>query len=117
MAPSLPDPQLPANPTDALQSIQRNFDALAQVPQGPVIKAGSETLTFSAAANATADIAHGLGTAPTAVIATADRSTGAGHLWNVAVGNFDATEFTVEVSHTAGSTGTTAKVYWVAIAI
>lgn len=33
---SLPDPQLPGNPQDALQSIQRNFEALAQTLAPPV---------------------------------------------------------------------------------
>lgn len=117
LALSLPDPQLPGDPRDALQSIQRNFDALAQADQGARIRAGEETLSFSAAATATADIAHGLGKAPTIVVATADRNEGAGDLWNVTVGNFDGVEFTVEVSNIAGSTGTSAKVYWVAIAL
>lgn len=117
MALPLPDPQLPGNPQDALQSIQRNFDAIAQAPRGPIIKAGEETLSFSSAATATADIAHGLGTTPIAVVATADRSDGAGDLWNVAVGNFDSTEFTVEVSTIDASTSTSAKVYWVAVAL
>ena len=31
----LPDPQLPGNPQDALQSIQRNFEALALAQGGP----------------------------------------------------------------------------------
>ena len=31
----LPDPQLPGNPQDALQSIQRNFEALAQALTAP----------------------------------------------------------------------------------
>lgn len=114
---ALPDPQLPGNPKDALQSIQRNFEALAQADQGARIRAGAETFSFSSASTATTDIAHGLGKTPTAVIAVADRTEGAGDLWNVAVGNFDADEFTVEVSHIAGSTGTSAKVYWVAIAL
>lgn len=117
MPTALPDPQLPGNPQDALQSIQRNFDALAQVPQGPTIKAGEETLSFSSAATATVDIAHGLGTTPVAVVATADRSNGAGDLWNVTVGGFDATEFTVEVSTIDASSSTSAKVYWIAVAL
>lgn len=117
MPTALPDPRLPNNPQDALQSIQRNFDALAQAPQRPTITAGEETLSFSSAATATADIAHGLGTTPIAVVATADRSDGAGDLWNVAVGNFDATEFTVEVSTIDASSSTSAKVYWVAVAL
>ena len=44
----LPDPQLPGNPEDALQSIQRNFEALAQtlappVPTGTVLPYAAAT--------------------------------------------------------------------------
>ena len=44
----LPDPQLPGNPQDALQSIQRNFEALAQtlappVPTGTVLPYAAAT--------------------------------------------------------------------------
>ena len=38
---SLPDPQLPADPGDALQSIQRNFDALATASTPPVTAAAT----------------------------------------------------------------------------
>lgn len=113
----LPDPQLPASPKDALQSIQRNFEALARADQGLTIRAGEEALSFSSAATATATIAHGLGQVPTVVVATADRSEGAGDLWNVTVGGFDATDFTAEVSTIDGSNSTSAKVYWIAIAL
>jgi len=45
---NLPDPQLPGNPQDALQSIQRNFEALAQtlappVPTGTVLPYAAST--------------------------------------------------------------------------
>lgn len=44
----LPDPQLPGNPQDALQSIQRNFEAIAQtlappVPTGTVLPYAAAT--------------------------------------------------------------------------
>lgn len=117
MATPLPDPQLPPSPQDALQSIQRNFDALAQAKPAFTVRAGEETLTFSAASTATVTITHDLGTTPVAVVATADRDTGGGDLWNVAVGSLGATTFVAEVSHIAGGTGTTAKIYWLAIAV
>lgn len=37
----LPDPQLPADPRDALESIQRNFDALATASTPPVTAAAT----------------------------------------------------------------------------
>lgn len=48
MALPLPDPQLPGNPQDALQSIQRNFEAIAQtlappVPTGTVLPYAAAT--------------------------------------------------------------------------
>lgn len=48
MAVPLPDPQLPGNPQDALQSIQRNFEAIAQtlappVPTGTVLPYAAST--------------------------------------------------------------------------
>lgn len=53
MALSLPDPQLPGNPQDALQSIQRNFEALSQtlappIPTGTILPyaAGSAPLGY-----------------------------------------------------------------------
>jgi hypothetical protein len=116
----LPDPQLPGNPQDALQSIQRNFDALSRADQGATIRAGAKTLTFDSATSATTTIDHGLGQAPTVVVATADNSTGTGDPWNVSVGSFTATSFQAQVTTTGwkdASTSTTAKVYWVAIAL
>lgn len=113
---ALPDPQLPGNPKDALQSIQRNFEALALRVSSLKITAGSKSFTFSSAATATSVIDHNLGVVPDAVIAVADRNDGLGDKWNATVGDFDSTDFTVEVSSIDGTNGTAAKVYWVAIA-
>ena len=45
---TLPDPQLPGDPQDALQSIQRNFEALATAPESSV----TDTATYSNGASA-----------------------------------------------------------------
>lgn len=81
-----------------------------------VLGAGSSTHSFTSASSASWSVAHGLGTTPTSVVASASRASG-GSIWNVSVGNFTGTNFTVEVASIDGTNHTSATVYWIATAI
>ena len=92
-------------------------DAVTPAKLAPsVLGAGSSTHSFTSAPSASWTVAHGLGTTPTSVVASASRASG-GSVWNVSVGNFTGTNFTVEVTSIDGTSQTSATVYWMATAV
>lgn len=112
---TLPDPGLVSDPDTqrALDAIRQAFPIGLEQLRG--LKYGTAALTFTASTNsATTAVTHGLGTTPTAVVATSLMAPGFGNIPNCNAYNFGATSFDLNGELTAAYTGSI-SVSWVAI--